>query len=148
MQEGRSKTVLSKQSAKSKDALSYYNGGMWKHISKIVKKCERAHESSNRFMNDFKHIELVDNLKQGEEVRLRKQLEYYDETIPAFLKEILHEKHMERVTKNMIKREVREDHRIGIGDPGRLAAKSEKRMFFNQQIKVDSTGHKKHLVNL
>ena len=34
-----------------------------------------------------------------------------------------------------------------MGDPGNLAKKLEQRMFFKDYIKIDNTGHKKHLVD-
>ena len=33
-----------------------------------------------------------------------------------------------------------------MSDPGNLAKKLEQRMFFKDYIKVDETGHKKHIV--
>ena len=42
-----------------------------------------------------------------------------------YLKEFVHEKHKERITRNEIKRDVVEEHRTGIADPGRLAATFE-----------------------
>lgn len=60
------------------------------------------------------------------------------------LKEIIHEGHMHRVYKNELKREVREEHKHGIADPGRLAANLEKRMYFNEHIKIDDFGKKKN----
>ena len=79
--------------------------------------------------------------------RLGKQLKYMEDSNPSFMKEILHEKHMQRILKNQIKREVREEHTQGVADPGRLAANLEKRMYFSEYIKVDDLGKKKHIVN-
>ena len=65
-----------------------------------------------------------------------------------YLKDFVHEEHKERLTKNEIKREVKQDHMKGIADPGRLAATLEKRMFFNDYIRKDDFGHKRHIVQL
>ena len=46
-----------------------------------------------------------------------------------------------------MRREVREDHKQGISDPSRLAAKYEKRLYFGEHIKTDNRGKKKHVVN-
>lgn len=120
---------------------------MWHKIGKIVHRCEDEQDAGLRFMNDFKRIQLVEGIKQREEHRLCRQLIYYEDTKPGFLKEIIHERHLERVHKNELKREVREDHKHGIADPGRLAANLEKRMFFREHIKIDNKGKKMHKVN-
>ena len=80
-------------------------------------------------------------------MRLARALQNLEETKPSFLKEILHEKHLSRVGKNQIKREVREDHKKGIADPGRLAARAERRMYFGEHIKINNSGKHKHVVN-
>lgn len=126
---------------------SMHATSMWNQISKIVKKCEKVQKANNNFIDNFKHNELVIGLKQGEEKRLRKLIEGCDELEPHNLKQMIHQKLLSRVDKNIAKREVREEHRVGMGDPGRLAANCEKRMFFNEHIKVDDMGNKKHVVN-
>ena len=117
-----------------------------KKIGKLVRLCESAQESSKEFIDELMLVNLVGNIKQIEEERLCKQLQHMEETKPHFLRELLHEKHMARVMKNNIKREVREDHKFGISDPSRLAAKYEKRMYFGEHIKKNDMGKKKHVV--
>ena len=117
-----------------------------KKIGKLVRLCESAQESTKEFVDELMLVNLIGNIKQIEEERLRKQLQHMEETRPTFLRELLHEKHMARVMKNNIKREVREDHKFGISDPSRLAAKYEKRMYFGEHIKKNDMGKKKHVV--
>ena len=105
-----------------------------KKINRLVKTCSQEQEVGQEFLNEFRHLQLIDEIKQIEESRLCKQLESLENTKPAYLREILHEKHLSRVIKNQTKRQVRQDHLVGIGDPGRLAAKLEKRMYFSEHI--------------
>jgi len=78
---------------------------------------------------------------------LCKQLQNLEDTKPNLLRELLHEKHLARVNKINNMREVREEHKYGIADPSRYAAKFEKRMYFGEHIKTDNLGKKKHVVN-
>ena len=119
-----------------------------KKINKLVTKCEKAQESTKEFIDELMLVNLIGNIKQVEEARLCKQIENMQDSKPAMFRELLHEKHMARVMKNTIKREVREDHKFGISDPSRLAAKYEKRMYFGEHIKRDNTGKTKHVVNM
>lgn len=121
---------------------------MWHKIGKIVYKCEDEQDAGEKFMNDFRKTQLVHGIKQVEESRLRRQLMNCEESRPVFLKEIIHERHLERLYENDIKREVRQEHKHGIADPGRLAANLEKRMFFREHVKIDNRGKKMHKVNM
>ena len=114
----------------------------WTKIGKLVNDCEHFNNANERFITRFRKDELINEVQQGEELRLRKQIENFAYNKAAFLKEILYEKHKERVQKSQIKREVYESHKIGIGDPSRLAAYLEKRLYFKEHIKVDVTGKK------
>ena len=76
-----------------------------------------------------------------------KRLEKLQDDKPGFFRELLREKHQAQVLKNQTLREVKLAHQTGIADPGRLAAKLERRMFFGEHIKIDDGGKKKHIVN-
>ena len=115
-------------------------------LDKLVKKCETVVSQNADFLDELMLCQLVGDIKQKEDQRLCKQLQDIEDTKPSFLRERLHEKHIQRVTKTNMRREVREDHKNGISDPGRMAAKSEKRMFFGEHIKTDAHGRKKHVV--
>ena len=116
-------------------------------LEKIVKKCDNEQNMSQGFLDELQLCQLVGDLKLKEDKRICRQLQGMDESRPQMLRELLHEKHVQRVTKNNMRREVREDHKNGISDPGRMAAKYEKRMFFGEHIKKDAHGKKKHVVN-
>ena len=73
---------------------------MWNMISKIVHKCERAQDSNQKFMTNFKRAELCDDLRQAEELRLQKQIQQSSNVNPEFLKEILFVRHKERIIRN------------------------------------------------
>ena len=46
-----------------------------------------------------------------------------------------------------MQRECRDDHKGGIADPSRFAAKFESRLYFGEHIKKDDFGKKKLMVN-
>ena len=97
-------------------------------------------------MNELHHAQLIQGIKEKEEKRTQRSMVHNMHTKPQNMKQIFRVRHNERQLKNQIKREVREDHREGMGDPGNLAKKLEQRLFFKEYIKVDDTGHKKHIV--
>ena len=94
-------------------------------------------------MNDLHHAQLIQGIKEKEEKRTQKEMVQNMHTRPSNMKQIFRVRHFERQEKNAIKREVREDHREGMGDPGNLAKKLEQRLFFKEYIKIDDTGHTK-----
>ena len=67
-----------------------YATSKWKQISKIVKKCEKFQSANNSFLEDFRHIELVVGLQQGEEKKLRKLIESFDDLQPYNMKQMIH----------------------------------------------------------
>ena len=118
-----------------------------KTLNTILKRCEKVQNQSQEFIDELKLCQLIDGIKLYEESRLSKQLEDLAETKPHLLRELVHEKHIQRVNKFAEQREVYEDHKYGIADPSRLAARYEKRLFFGEHIKTNDFGQKKHVVN-
>ena len=118
-----------------------------KNLKILVRKCVAEHDEHRKLMLDINHAQLVQGIKEKEEKRTQKLMVYNMRSEPRYLKEIFRIKHTERQIKNVNKREVRENHRAGIADPGNLAKKLEQRMFFKEYIKTDDTGHKKHIVD-
>lgn len=77
-----------------------------KTLNTILKRCEKVQNQSQEFIDELKLCQLIDGIKLYEESRLSKQLEDLAETKPHLLRELVHEKHIQRVNKFAEQREV------------------------------------------
>ena len=111
-----------------------------------MRKCENVKSQSQGFIDELKLCGLVGDIKLREDIRLCKQLQYMDDVKPHFLKELISEKYRARNEDLKMQRECRREHKFGISDPSRFAAKFENRLYFDEHIKKDDFGNKKHVV--
>ena len=69
-------------------------------------------------MDDINHAQLVQGILHKEEKRTWKQMQGNQLTMPKVLKDLFRDLHSQRQEKNRLQREVVNDHRAGMSDPG------------------------------